>query len=226
MKALIVCTNTGVFPTKKTKTGLWFSELVYFYDYLYRKNVIVEIASPMGGEVPVDPRSLESRDEVVRHYLQDAEFMQKLQNTKPVSAVHAPGIGVIHLAGGHGAIWDFPESEELQQIIADIYLGFGMITAVGYGVSALLNVKLEDDSWFVKDRYLTGFSNIEETFSSFSSEVPFSLEDKLVERGAHFTKTMIPFTEHIEMDERLITGQNPNSARKIAQKVIEELWEK
>lgn len=114
----------------------------------------------------------------------------------------------------------------LQKIVARVYGNFGTITAVGHGVAGLLNVRLGDGSWFVSDRYLTGFSNMEEKLVSFVSEVPFYLEDKLVEKGANFTRAMIPFTEHIEMDERIITGQNPNSARKIAQKLVEELWEK
>lgn len=226
MKALIICTNIGVFPTKKTKTGLWFGELVYYYDMLVKKDVIVEIVSPRGGEVPLDPRSIESRDELLKRYLQDDQFMDQLRNTPAVDSVDMNRIGVIHLAGGHGAIWDYPDCTALQHAIADLYENYGMITGIGYGVSGLLNVRLQDGSWFVKDRYLTGFSNIEETLAGFSSEVPFSLEDKLIERGANFTKAMIPFTEHIEMDERLITGQNPNSARKIAQKLIEEMWEK
>ena len=123
-------------------------------------------------------------------------------------------------------MWDFPDNMNLQRVVAAIYLNYGTITAIGHGVSGLLNIRQADGSWFVKDRYLTGFSNMEEKLASFSSETPFYLEDSLLEKGANFTKTMIPFTEHIEMDERIITGQNPNSARKVAQKLIEELWEK
>ncbi len=226
MKALIICTSTDAFPVKGTKTGFWFSELAYFYDVVAKKRIEIDIASPRGGEIPVDPRSLDSKDELIRRYQQDEEFAGLIKNTLSLDVIDPSEYRIVYLAGGHGAMWDFPDNEKLQQVVATIYHHYGTITAVGHGVSGLLNIRLDDGSWFVKDRYLTGFSNMEEKLASFSSETPFYLEDRLVEKGANFTKTMIPYTEHIEMDERIITGQNPNSARKVAQKLIEELWEK
>jgi putative intracellular protease/amidase len=133
---------------------------------------------------------------------------------------------LIYFAGGHGAMWDFAENTELQNLTRHIYEKNGMISAVCHGVSGLFNIKLSDGSWLIQDKYVTGFSNVEEALVSFVSEVPFYLEDKLKERGAHYTKAMIPFVEFIELDERLITGQNPNSARKVASKALEELFEK
>ena len=123
-------------------------------------------------------------------------------------------------------MWDFPDNTDLQRITREIYENNGTVTAVCHGVCGLLNVKLSDGSLLIKDKYLTGFSNMEETLMSFVSEVPFYLEDKLKENGAHYTKSIIPFIEFIELDERLITGQNPNSARKVASKALEELFEK
>lgn len=227
MKALAVCTNTGSYPTKGTKTGMWFSELVYYIEELSKRNISIDIASPLGGEIPVDPRSLESKDDVLKRYYSDEDFMAKVRHSISLSEVDASEYFIVYLVGGHGAIWDFPENLALQKIVSDVYEHYGTITAVGHGVSGLLNVRMEDGSLFVKDRYITGFSNVEEKLASFvSDEVPFYLEDRLLESGANFTKTMLPFTEHIEMDERLITGQNPSSARKVAQKLLEELWEK
>lgn len=226
MKALIICTSTDTFPVKGTKTGFWFGELAHFYDVVTKKRVGIDIASPLGGEVPVDPRSLDSKDELVKRYVQDEGFTGQIKNTLPLETVDPLLYRVVYLVGGHGAMWDFPDNKDLQRVVAAIYLNYGTITAIGHGVSGLLNIRMADGSWFVKDRYMTGFSNMEEKLASFSSETPFYLEDSLLEKGANFTKTMIPFTEHIEMDERIITGQNPNSARKVALKLIEELWEK
>ena len=123
-------------------------------------------------------------------------------------------------------MWDLPDNTDLQEITRKIYENNGTVTAVCHGVCGLLNVKLSDGSLLIKDKYLTGFSNMEETLMSFVSQVPFYLEDKLKENGAHYTKSIIPFIEFIELDERLITGQNPNSARKVASKALEELFEK
>lgn len=123
-------------------------------------------------------------------------------------------------------MWDLTDNLALQEITKRVYENGGTVTAVCHGVCGLLNVKLSDNSLLVKDKYITGFSNMEEALNSFVSEVPFYLEDKLKEQGAHYTKSMIPFIEFIELDERLITGQNPHSARKVASKALEELFEK
>lgn len=226
MKVLIVCTNHNSYPTKSGKTGLWLSELTHFYDVMVKRRVLVDIVSPKGGKIPLDERSLDLKDEVNLKYSEDADFQLKITNSLTPSQIHAKDYRLIYFAGGHGAMWDLSENTELQEIAKIIYENNGMITAVSHGVSGLLNIKLSDGSLLIKDKYLTGFSNMEETLMSFVSEVPFYLEDKLKEQEAHYTKSMIPFIEFIELDERMITGQNPNSARKVASKAIEELFEK
>ena len=94
------------------------------------------------------------------------------------------------------------------------------------GVSGLLNVRLSDGSLLIHEKYLTGSSNVEEKLSGMASEVPFSLEDRLRQSGAQYTKAILPFSQYIELDERLVTGQNSNSAGKIATKLMEEMIEK
>jgi len=226
MKVLIACTNHYAYPTKTGKTGLWLSELTHFYEKMAGRRVLMDFVSPLGGEIPIDERSLDLKDECNAKYWEDADFRNKLSNSLTPSQIQPEDYRLIYFTGGHGALWDLTENRELQEITAKIYERNGMVSAVCHGVCGLLNVKLSDGSWLVSDKYLTGFSNIEETLMRFVSEVPFYLEDKLKERGAHYTKAMIPFVEYIEMDERLITGQNPNSARKVASKALEELFEK
>ena len=226
MKVLIVCTNHDSYPAKSGKTGLWLSELTHFYDLMIKRRVLVDIVSPNGGPIPVDERSLDLKDEINLKYSEDTAFQAKMTNSLMPSQIHAQDYRLIYFAGGHGAMWDLTDNAELQEITRIIYEKNGTVTAVSHGVCGLLNVKLSDGSLLIKDKYLTGFSNMEETLMSFVSEVPFYLEDKLKENGAHYTKAMIPFIEFIELDERLITGQNPNSARKVASKALEELFEK
>ncbi|MCE7066457.1 type 1 glutamine amidotransferase domain-containing protein [Dyadobacter sp. CY326] len=226
MKVLIVCTNHETFPNKTGKTGLWLSELTYFYDVMSKRKVLMDIVSPLGGKIPLDERSLDLKDECNAKYWEDATFRSKLDNSLSPNDVDSTDYRLIYFTGGHGAMWDFSENTALQKITREIYERNGMVSAVCHGVCGLLNVKLSDGSWLIQDKYVTGFSNVEETLMSFVSEVPYHLEDKLKERGAHYTKSMIPFMEFIEMDERLITGQNPNSAKKVASKALEELFEK
>ncbi|GHB80334.1 type 1 glutamine amidotransferase domain-containing protein [Persicitalea jodogahamensis] len=226
MKALIVCTNHVTFPNKPNKTGLWLSELTHFCEVLDRHRIMYDLVSPLGGAIPIDERSLDLKDESNEKYYGDEAFRQRLETSLKPSDVEAKNYRLIYFAGGHGTMWDFPDNAELQELTKVIYENFGTVAAVAHGVSALLNVRLSEGSRLIDDKYLTAFSNLEETLSSMASEVPFSLEDQLRENGAHFTKTMIPFTQYIEMDERLVTGQNPASAKKIAKKLVEELIEK
>lgn len=186
----------------------------------------MDFVSPLGGAIPVDERSLDLKDECNARYWEDTSFREKLQNSLKPSEVNPNDYRVIYFAGGHGAMWDFAENTELQTIAKTIYERQGMVTAVAHGVCGLLNIKLSDGSLLIRDKYVTAYSNVEEALVSFVSEVPFYLEDKLKENGAHYTKAMIPFVEFIEMDERLITGQNSHSARKVATKALEELFEK
>lgn len=226
MKVLIVCTNHDSYPSKTGKTGLWLSELTHFYDAMTKRKVLVDIVSPKGGTIPIDERSFDLKDEINQKCLNDAAFLAKFEKSLNPSEIVAKDYRLIFFTGGDGGMWDFPDNIELQQITKIIYENYGMVTAVCHGVSGLLNVKLSDGSYLIEDKYVTGFSHVEDTLMSFVSEIPFHLEDKLRERGAHYTKSMIPFIEYIEMDERLITGQNPNSAGKVASKALEELFEK
>ncbi len=226
MKALIVCTNHATYPTKDNKTGLWLSELTHFYHVLAKRNIAMDFVSPLGGSVPIDERSFDLKDELNRTYYEDNEFRQKLENTLKPSDVKAGAYRLIYFPGGHGTMWDLPENEAIQAITRIIYEKHGMIAAVGHGVCALLYVRLSDNTLLIHDKYLTAFSNVEEKLASLVCEVPFYLEDRLREQGAHYTKSMIPFIQYIEVDERLITGQNPNSAAKVAKKVMEEMFEK
>ena len=200
--------------------------MTHFYDLMTARRVLVDIVSPNGGAIPVDERSMDLKDEINQKYLTDPVFLSKFENSLKPSDIEAREYRLIYFTGGNGGMWDFPDNTELQNITRRIYENNGMVTAVCHGVSGLLNVQLSDGNFLIQDKYVTGFSHVEETLMSFVSEVPFHLEDRLKERGAHYTKAMIPFVEFIEMDERLITGQNPNSARKVASKALEELFEK
>ena len=226
MKALIVCTNHATFPTKPNKTGLWLSELTHFCQVLEKQRIDYDLVSPLGGVIPIDERSLDLKDEVNRNYYEDEAFRLRLENSLKPADIDPKNYRLIYFTGGHGTMWDFPDNAELQKITQEIYENRGTVAAVAHGVSALLNVQFSDGSLLIHDKYLTAFSNMEETLSSRVSEAPFSLEDRLREAGAHFTKTRLPFTQYIEMDERLVTGQNPASAKKIAKKLVEELIEK
>lgn len=225
-KALIVCTNHTDYPTKAQKTGLWLSEATHFYDELADRNLPYDIASPNGGPVPIDEKSLERRDNTNEKWYNNPTFRSKLEHSLRLDEINPTDYQILYLAGGHGTMWDFPENPMLQTIIRQIYENGGLIAAVCHGVSGLLNVKLSDGSLLLDNRQITGFSNMEERLVRLDDQVPFLLEDALRQKNALYSKSLIPFLPYIEVDERLVTGQNPLSARKVGRKVMEEMYEK
>lgn len=226
MKALIICTNHTDYPTKPNKTGLWLSEFTHFYDEIADRNFSIDIASPNGGPVPIDERSLDRRDNTNEKWMHNPAIKQKLENSLKLSDVVPEDYQLVYLTGGHGTMWDFPENANLQEITRRVYENNGMVAAVCHGVSGLLNVQLSDGTSLINDKQITGFSNMEEKLIRLDEEVPFLLEDALKKKNVHYSKGFIPFLPHIEVDERIVTGQNPLSARKVGRKVIEEMFEK
>lgn len=225
-KVLIVCTNHTDYPTKPQKTGLWLSEATHFYDELADRNLPYDIASPNGGQVPIDERSMDRRDTTNEKWYNDATFRHKLEHSLRLDEVDPSDYQILYFTGGHGTMWDFPDNPTLQSITRQIYENGGLVAAVCHGVSGLLNVKLTDGSPLIDNRQITGFSNMEEKLVRLDEEVPFLLEDALRQKNALYSKSFIPFLPYIEVDERLVTGQNPLSARKVGRKVMEEMYEK
>lgn len=225
-RALLVLTNHSTYPSKSFKTGLWLNEATHFYDVMLKRGIEMDFVSPLGGNVPLDEKSLDLKDEVNRQYFEETTFKNKLENTLSPSQIDASKYQVIYFAGGHGTMWDFPDNAALQAITRTIYENNGIVAAVCHGVSALLNVKLSDGSLLIENKNIAGFTNLEERLVGLSDEVPFKLEDELKKRNTNYNKALFPFVRYIQVDERLITGQNPQSTKKVAQKVLEEWFDK
>ncbi|QKZ12410.1 type 1 glutamine amidotransferase domain-containing protein [Spirosoma sp. KUDC1026] len=225
-RSLIVCTSHADFPGRSQKTGLWLSEATHFYDELSSRNLPYDIASPKGGAVPIDEKSFDRRDTTNEKWYHNPAFRQKLEQSTPLSDVDPSAYQIVFFSGGHGALWDFPDNPDVHRIARYVYENGGMIAAVGHGVCGLVNVTLSDGTPLIGNRQLTGFSNMEEKLLRVAEEIPFLLEDALKGKNALYSKGLLPFVTYIEMDERLVTGQNPLSARKVGRKVLEEMYEK
>ncbi|WP_335976331.1 type 1 glutamine amidotransferase domain-containing protein [Acinetobacter calcoaceticus] len=224
-KILVVMTNHSAYPTRSDKTGLWLTELTHFYDVALASGYKMDFVSPLGGEVPLDERSLKSiyLDKSARNHLADPAFMQLLKTTLSPSAINPSQYKAIYYTGGHGTMWDFPNNQSLQNISEQIYQQGGVISAVCHGVGGLLPLQDENGKSLITNRTVTGFANIEETLSGIKSQVPFSLQNGLIERGAKYKRAFVPFTSYVVSDDRIITGQNPQSSKEIAEAVIKRL---
>lgn len=224
-KILVVMTNHSAYPSRSDKTGLWLTELTHFYDIALAAGYDMDFVSPLGGQVPLDERSLKSiyLDKSARDHLADPAFMQRLKTTLAPSAINPTQYKAIYYTGGHGTMWDFPTNKALQNISEQIYRQGGVVSAVCHGVGGLLPLQDENGKPLIVDRTVTGFANIEETLSGIKSQVPFSLQNGLIERGAKYKQAFVPFTSYVVSDDRIITGQNPQSSKEIAEAVVKRL---
>lgn len=223
-KALIVVTNHSDFNNPKAEpTGLWLSELTHFYDEFEKAGIPMDIISPKGGKIPIDGRSLGRMvlDKATKKRYEDSEFMSLLENTKSLSDVNWNDYDILYFAGGHGAMWDFADNDELHTLTREMYEGGKPVSAVCHGVAALQNVRLSNGEYLIKGKRGTAFRYFDETIAGVKRFVPYNLEKILKERGMIYSKAFIPLAGHTVVDGRLITGQNPNSATETAQKALE-----
>jgi len=228
LKILIVVTNINVYDSGNLETGLWLSELTHLYHEAAANGYEVTIASPNGGNVPIDPESLKSftLDKISKEYWNNPSFRELLKNSKSLAEVSAQQFDCVYLAGGHGTMYDFPNDTTLQKIIREHYETGKIVSAVCHGVGGLLNVKLSNEKYLIQDRTITGFNWFEESLAKRKKVVPFNLEAELKKRTSNYKKAFIPMTSKVEVDGNLITGQNPFSSKEIAKVVIQELKNK
>ncbi|WP_312510337.1 type 1 glutamine amidotransferase domain-containing protein [Chryseobacterium culicis] len=222
---LLIVTNVDQYASGHLKTGVWLSELTHIYESAKTKGWAITIASPKGGNAPVDPESLKPLvlDTISKKYYENPEFMNELAHTRSLDEIKDKSFDCIYLTGGHGTMYDFPDNVTLQEILRNHYENNKVVAAICHGVGGLLNVRLSDGEYMIKGRNITGFDWFEETLARRKNEVPFNLEAALKERGVHYKKALIPMTSNVVADGSLITGQNPFSSKEMAKVVVSEL---
>jgi putative intracellular protease/amidase len=223
-KILMILTSHATMENTDSKTGVWLGEFTDPYYEFIDKGYEVTLASPKGGEPPVDPMSklTENITASNRRFQDDEQAKQQFKNTKRLEEINAEDFDAIFFPGGHGPIWDLATSE----ISGRLILGFldvnKPVAAVCHGPAALIKAA-ELEPGLLKGRRVTGFTNTEEAMAMRSDNVPYMLETRLKELGADFHSAIIPYTSHVEEDGLLITGQNPLSAGPTAKALIKRL---
>jgi putative intracellular protease/amidase len=225
-RLLIIVTNVAEYRKVGYRTGLWLGELTHFWDVAEAAGFQMDIASPSGGWVPIDPESLAhnvlSEGGTDKRYA-DRAFMDRLESTLKVSDADPSRYDVIYLTGGHGVMFDFAESPDLANLVARFHESNKIVSAVCHGPAGLLNVKLENGDFLIAGTDLTGFSWNEEAKVGRGEAVPFNLEERLESRGAKYSKAWMAFHSHVVEDGLLITGQNPASAQGVGKAVVKAL---
>lgn len=199
-------------------TGLWFEEFALPYQEFLSHGFEITVASPRGGEVPIDPRSEPKPAEAE----QTAQARSVLRQTRLLSEVSATNFDAIFLPGGHGTMFDLPENTTLQHQLGDFANQDKVIAAVCHGPAGLVGARLADGTPLVAGKTITAFTNDEERAAELDQSMPFLLESRLRELGGRFV-VQPNWSDHIERDGELITGQNPQSSRSVAKAVIKAL---
>ena len=218
-KILIVLTSHTELGTTGKKTGFWLPELTHPYYEFSKEGYSVDVASIDGGMAPVDSKAFEEDDEYHQVFLTDAKLMAKVIQTIPLAEVNPDDYQVIMFAGGSGPMWDFPDNKDINRISSSIYENKGIVSAVCHGSAALINIRLSNGKLLIADKRVSAFSNEEEASLGTTEIVPFLLQDKLIEQGAIYVYGNA-WEENVVVENRLITGQNPASAKKVAQSII------
>ncbi|WP_330172148.1 type 1 glutamine amidotransferase domain-containing protein [Streptomyces sp. NBC_01498] len=221
-KILLAVSSHDVLGNTGNRTGYSVSEAAHPYNVFTSAGYEVDFVSVRGGEPPAVVFDGEENDPDITGFLADETVRAKLLATRPAAEVRSAGYSAIFYVGGHGAMWDFPESPELARLAVEIYEQGGVVSAVCHGPAGLVNLRLSDGSLLIEGKRVASFTNEEEDSLGLVDVMPFLLEDRLKERGALHSKAP-NYVAHTENDNRVVTGQNPASAAPVAEIVVNEL---
>ncbi|MEO6422399.1 MAG: type 1 glutamine amidotransferase domain-containing protein, partial [Candidatus Nitrotoga sp.] len=190
MKVLIVLTSHNQLGTTGKKTGFWLEEFAAPYYVLADAGAVVTLASPSGGQPPIDPKSDEpdSQTEATERFKKDRAAQTALANTMKLSEVSPVDYDAVFYPGGHGPMWDLAEDLQSIALIEAMFAGGKPVAAVCHAPAALRHAKAPDGSPLVKGKSVTGFSNTEEDAVQLSDVVPFLLEDELKAKRGNYSK--------------------------------------
>ncbi|MBS8241727.1 type 1 glutamine amidotransferase domain-containing protein [Marinobacter lipolyticus] len=226
MKVLMVLTSHDQMGDSGHKTGFWLEEFTAPYYVFKDAGAEITLASPKGGQPPVDPNS-EADDaltETTRRFSEDAHAKESLASTKKLADVDMNQFDAIFYPGGHGPMWDLVNDQKSIGLIKTAYDQGKVIGAVCHAPAVFKNVEVKPGQNIVGGRQVTGFSNSEEDAVGLSGIVPFLLEDMLKANTATYSKGD-DWAPHIVVDGKLITGQNPASSEGAAKAVVQALQE-
>jgi putative intracellular protease/amidase len=219
-RILFVLTSHSEKGNTGEKTGAYLSEVSHPYQVLSGSGFSIDFATPKGGTPPWD--GVDLTDAVNASFFQSRELADQLARAPQPAQVVAADYQAIFFAGGHGAMWDFPNDRALARLAAAIYEAGGVVGAVCHGPAGLVNVALSNGDYLVAGKAVAAFTNDEERAVKLENVVPFSLVDELSRRGAKHQPGPM-WQARVVVSERLVTGQNPASASGVASEMAKLL---
>jgi putative intracellular protease/amidase len=203
------------------KTGFWLEEFAAPYYEFKDAGADVTLASPAGGQPPLDPKSdeAEAQTDATRRFKSDATAQSALAHTARLATVSGEAFDAVFYPGGHGPLWDLAEDADSIKLIETMSAAGKTVAAVCHAPAVFRHTKATDGQPFVNGRRVTGFTNSEEDAAQLSKFVPFLVQDMLVENGGRYSKGP-DWQPHVVTDGKLITGQNPASSTAAARAVL------
>jgi putative intracellular protease/amidase len=227
MKVLMVLTSHDKLGNTGRKTGFWLEEFAAPYYTFKEAGAEIVLASPKGGQPPLDPKSSEPnfKTELTRRFEADADAKARLATTLRLDSVKAEDFDTVFYPGGHGPMWDLAEDQNSVRLLESFRAAGKTFALVCHAPGALRHVKTPDGKPLVQGKSVTGFTNGEEEEVGLTKVVPFLVEDELMSLGATFSKVK-NWGVHTVADGQLITGQNPASSGPTAKLLIDTLNKK
>jgi putative intracellular protease/amidase len=216
-RILMALTSHSALGNTGRTTGYYVPEAAHPLAIFHAAGFDVDFVSPAGGRAPADGGN--RTDEIVAAFLDNSTVQAQVSATHRSGDVSPASYDAIFYVGGHGTMWDFPDDAPLASAAASIYERGGVVSAVCHGPAGLVNVRLSNGEYLVAGKTVSAFTNAEEAAVNLTDVVPFLLESRLIERGA-LVNTAPNFTANVSVAERLVTGQNPASARGVAEAVV------
>lgn len=226
MNILMVLTSHDQLGDTGAKTGFWLEEFAAPYYVLKEAGHTITLASPDGGQPPLDPKSdaPDFQTEATKRFKADPEAQAQLAATRKLDDIDPAQFDAVFYPGGHGPLWDLADSAKSKSIIEQTIRAGKPVALVCHAPAVLKDVVNEDGSPLVRGKQVTGFTNSEEAAVHLTDVVPFLLEDKLTELGGNFSQAG-DFQPYVVRDGLLITGQNPASSEQAAETLLKALGE-
>ncbi|MBP8202422.1 MAG: type 1 glutamine amidotransferase domain-containing protein [Pseudomonas sp.] len=221
MKILLVLTSHDQLGDTGKKTGFWLEEFASPYYVFKDAGAQLTLASPKGGQPPLDPKSddADAQTAATERFKADPAAQHALANSVPLNQVKAEDFDAVFYPGGHGPLWDLAEDRTSIALIEHFHRQNKPVAAVCHAPGVLRHVKAADGQPLVNGKKVTGFSNSEEEAVQLTKIVPFLVQDMLIANGGHYS-SVNDWQSHVKVDGLLITGQNPASSEATAEALL------
>ena len=221
MNIAVILTSHDQMGTTGKKTGFWLDELASPYYALKAAGAILTLASPKGGQSPIEPFSQEAAAQTAAttRFNQDAHAQEALANTVKLDTLAAADFDAVYYIGGHGPVWDIADNVFSTAFIEAMHIADKPVAVLCHGPVALRHAKDTNGMPLVRGKAVTGFTNSEEEALGLTGTMPFLVEDMLKEQGGHFSKAA-DFEPYVVVSGNLISGQNPASTQLITQELL------